>query len=87
MDDLDFDPDLDLEVRAPTDGRLLAEELRDVEALIERANRITTDSKSKALLGALDAAFARLEELGAKRKAVTGVSRCVSGAGYGYVAI
>lgn len=70
LDDLDFDADLDLEVRAPVDGRLLADELRDVEALIERAQRITTDSKSQSLLSALDAAFNRLEELGAKRKAV-----------------
>src|SRR5690606_39150049 len=51
-------------------GRLLEEELREIDSLIERAERITADSKSKALLKALDAAFARLAELGARRKAL-----------------
>lgn len=51
-------------------GRLLAGELEQIESLIARAEKIGSDSKSKALLKALDAAFARLRELGAKRKAL-----------------
>ncbi len=51
-------------------GRLLAGELAQIESLITRAEKIGGDSKSKALLKALDAAFARLKELGAKRKAL-----------------
>lgn len=51
-------------------GRLLASELTQIDSLIARAEKIGSDSKSKALLKALDAAFARLRELGAKRKAL-----------------
>jgi len=51
-------------------GRLLAGELAQIESLIARAEKIGGDSKSKALLIALDAAFARLRELGAKKKAL-----------------
>ena len=51
-------------------GRLLADELKQIDSLIARAEKIGSDSKSKALLKALDAAFARLKELGAKRKAL-----------------
>lgn len=51
-------------------GRLLAGELAQIDSLISRAEKIGSDSKSKALLKALDAAFARLRELGAKRKAL-----------------
>jgi superfamily II DNA or RNA helicase len=51
-------------------GRLLAGELTQIESLIARAERLGGDSKSKALLKALDAAFARLKELGARRKAL-----------------
>jgi len=51
-------------------GRLLAGELAHIDSLIARAEKISNDSKSKALLKALEAAFARLRELGAKRKAL-----------------
>lgn len=51
-------------------GKLLAEELAQIESLIARAERIGRDSKSRALLTALTAAFDRLEQLGARRKAV-----------------
>jgi len=54
----------------PVDGRLLASELAEIDSLIARAERITTDSKSKALITALDAAFVRLAELGAQKKAL-----------------
>jgi ERCC4-related helicase len=54
----------------PVQGRLLADELKQIDSLIARAEKIGSDSKSKALLKALDAAFARLKELGAKRKAL-----------------
>lgn len=52
------------------DPRKLAEELSELDSLIDRAERIRTDSKSQALLSALESAFGRLEELGAPRKAV-----------------
>jgi superfamily II DNA or RNA helicase len=51
-------------------GRLVAQELAQLESLMARAGRITTDSKSRALLKALEAAFARLAELDASRKAL-----------------
>ncbi len=57
-------------VGAMLQGKLLAEELALLDSLIERADRIHSDSKSKALLGALGVAFDRLEEVGAKRKAL-----------------
>jgi len=63
------DDDLATEDHA-IDGRLLAEELAEIDALIARAERITEDSKSKALLHSLEKAFARLHELDAPRKAL-----------------
>ena len=54
----------------PIDGRLLASELAELDTLIARAERIRADSKSAALLTGLEAAFARLADLGAARKAV-----------------
>jgi hypothetical protein len=51
-------------------GRLIADELGRIESLIARADKINTDSKSRALLKALEAAFSRLRDLGAKRKAL-----------------
>ena len=54
----------------PVQGRLLAAELVQIDALIERAESIRSDSKSVALLQALKAAFARLVTLGARRKAL-----------------
>ncbi|QQE11526.1 DEAD/DEAH box helicase family protein [Planctomycetota bacterium] len=50
------------------DGTLLADELADLESLIERADQITCDSKAKALLGALKTGFSRLGQLGAAKK-------------------
>ena len=54
----------------PVQGRLLAAELVQIDTLIERAESIRSDSKSVALLQALQAAFARLVTLGARRKAL-----------------
>lgn len=83
IESLGRDDDLDLEslleeiegeegeqASLPVQGRLLAAELAELESLIERAEKISQDSKSKALLTALDAAFERLQKLGAKRKAL-----------------
>ena len=67
MDDFEEEPD---DSDRPVDGRLLAAELAEIDSLIERAERITSDSKSRALLHALDVAFKRLSELGAARKAL-----------------
>lgn len=70
LDQIDIDEDEDSTPERPVDGRLLAAELGELDSLIERAERIQSDSKSKALLRALSAAFDRLEELGAARKAL-----------------
>lgn len=51
-------------------GRLVANELESLDDLIQRAESITTDSKSKSLLGALSKAFNRLEEVRANQKAL-----------------
>lgn len=67
IDDLDGEGD---DQPGPIDGRLLAAELAELDSLIARAERIKADSKSAALLTGLEAAFARLADLGAARKAV-----------------
>jgi hypothetical protein len=67
IDELEIDPQSG---SAPVQGRLLATELAEIESLIARAEKIGSDSKSKALLKALDAAFARLETIGARRRAL-----------------
>ncbi len=54
----------------PPPGRLLAAELAEIDSLISRAEQIGGDSKSQALLKALEAAFARMASLGAARKAL-----------------
>lgn len=64
------DNDIDALTSPAVQGRLLADELATLNALIERSERIHSDSKSKALLSGLEAAFARLAELGAERKAL-----------------
>lgn len=85
LDQLGADGDLDIEclveqiegidgndeqTQPPAQGRLLATELAQIDALIARAEKIGSDSKSRALLTALDAAFARMASLGAARKAL-----------------
>jgi superfamily II DNA or RNA helicase len=70
LDDLDSDEDRDDRNSVVVQGRLIAEELRLIDSLIARAQRIGSDSKSRALLKALDAAFGRLRELGAQKKAL-----------------
>ncbi len=70
MDQIEIDEDEESSPEQPTDGRLLAAELAELDSLIERAERIQGDSKSKALLRALSAAFDRLGELGAASKAL-----------------
>jgi superfamily II DNA or RNA helicase len=82
IDALSLDDDLDIDTLVEqlgddaTDaspvvqGRLVADEIAQIDGLIARAERIRSDSKSKALLKALTAAFDRLGELGANRKAL-----------------
>jgi hypothetical protein len=67
IDAIDGDEDAPL---PPVEGRLLAAELVQIENLIARAQKIGSDSKSQALIKALDAAFARMATLGAARKAL-----------------
>lgn len=64
------DEDITEVVSEQTQGRLLAEEIAEIDSLISRAEKIQSDSKSKALLHALTAAFDRLQEVGANRKAL-----------------
>lgn len=45
-------------------------EIAEIEKFIEMAKKINVDTKSKALLKALEIGFKKMEELGAKRKAV-----------------
>jgi len=67
LDESEGQPDLGNPI---VQGKLIAKELAQIDSLIARAERISSDSKSKALLKALEAAFARLQELGAQRKAL-----------------
>lgn len=85
LDQLGADDDLDLDelieqidgfdgdeeaAHPPFAGKLLADEMAQISSLIERAQKIGSDSKSRALLKALDAAFGRMATLGAARKAL-----------------
>jgi superfamily II DNA or RNA helicase len=56
--------------RSAAEARLVADELSQIDSLLARAGRGAGDSKAAALLQALKQAFARLEELGAARKAL-----------------
>ncbi len=70
LDQVEMDEEDNADTERPIDGRLLGLELAELGSLIERAERITADSKSDALITALEIAFGRLEELGAARKAL-----------------
>ncbi len=85
LDDLEENEDFDLDALAEhldaveegeeaggigLQGRLLAEELSVLDSLIARADGIGGDSKSRALLTALENAFERLVQVGAARKAL-----------------
>ena len=48
----------------------LKEEIKTIESFIEKAQSIKSESKSQALLKALEEAFAKLKEQGAERKAL-----------------
>lgn len=52
------------------DASLLAEELRELDTLLARAEGLRHDSKAEALLEALRLSFARMDELGAPAKAL-----------------
>lgn len=70
LDQIELEDEESTEPQQPIDGRLLAAELSELDSLIERAERIESDSKSKALVTALEIAFAKLESIGAPRKAL-----------------
>jgi superfamily II DNA or RNA helicase len=70
VDQLDLADEAAESTPPPARGQAIAAEISQLDALIAKAERITSDSKSRALLKALDAAFARLRDLGAKRKAL-----------------
>src|SRR5699024_4256217 len=52
------------------DFELLNAEIAELEHYIEQAKSITTDSKTQALLTALNQGFAKMEEMGAPRKVI-----------------
>lgn len=54
----------------PLDLRRLNEEISILASLSERARRITTDTRAKTLLKALEVGFDRMSTIGANRKAV-----------------
>ncbi len=54
----------------PIDRQKLAAELKTIDGFIALARSIKVETKAKALLSALDIAFARLKELGAAPKAL-----------------
>ncbi|MCS7466458.1 DEAD/DEAH box helicase [Stieleria sp. ICT_E10.1] len=70
LDQLDVEEEGDDPSELPLDPRQLSQELEELESLIKRADSITNDSKSKALVKALEVAFDRLHELGAAKKAL-----------------
>jgi ERCC4-related helicase len=55
---------------ASLDRRRLAEEIQELTLLADWARSIGTDTKSRALLLALDTGFERMSDLGAQRKAL-----------------
>ena len=63
-------PDDDLFAMTPADRAALASEIEDLKAFTALALSIEENAKGKALLKALDKAFAEAERLGAPRKAV-----------------
>lgn len=69
IDEWDADEEQD-DAPQQVDGRLLAAEIKLLNALIEQADAISCDSKSQALLTALKTGFAELEKVGAQRKAL-----------------
>ncbi|MFG0246377.1 MAG: SNF2-related protein [Phycisphaerales bacterium JB052] len=69
LEQLDSD-DLETLSQPVIQGQLIADELATLDSLIERAERIKSDSKSKSLLGALEKAFDRLNHVGANPKAL-----------------
>lgn len=62
--------DLDLHYQEGIDKDRLLEEIKTIEGFIEKAKSIKTESKSQALLKALEEAFLKLQEQGAERKAL-----------------
>lgn len=70
LDQIEVDDKEEADSNQPISGRLLAAELAELDRLIDRTERLGADSKAKALLRALEIAFARLTELGAPRKAL-----------------
>ncbi len=69
LEQIDSD-DLETLSQPAIQGKLIAEELATLDSLIQRAERIKSDSKSKALLSALEKAFDRLDHVGANPKAL-----------------
>ena len=62
--------ELTLPYQEEIDKERLQEEIKTIESFIEKAQSIKTESKSQALLKALEEAFAKLQEQGAERKAL-----------------
>lgn len=63
----DFDEEVS---HGQIDVSLIKSEIAEIERYIQQAYKITDDSKTFALLSAIEQGFARMFEMGAKRKAV-----------------
>ena len=65
LDDID-----DETIHEQIDTSLIKSEIAEIERYIQQAYKIKDDSKTFALLSAIEQGFARMFEMGAKRKAV-----------------
>lgn len=70
LDELEDEWDGDGEATAAIDPVILAKEIADLRSYAHLAESIEHNAKGDALLGALETAFQRAEDLGAQRKAV-----------------
>lgn len=70
LEDLSIDGESENDVETLLDRKRLVEEIRELDRLIVWAEGIPEDTKTTALLQALEAGFLKLQETGAQRKAI-----------------
>jgi len=77
LDDVEYESD-----HEKIDTSLIKSEIAELERYIEQAYKIKDDSKTFALLSAIEQGFARMYEMGAKRKAVIFTESKLEARGY-----